>query len=110
MSDKPKKMRYPLGLFLMGLFTNFIGRNLLLFAVGVVLMVIGIWNEWCFRAGLSLLIMDFFMSLIQQLRFRRIALTSTDPKLKGLQDAILSGDWKAGMKAWADRENIYKDN
>ena len=109
MSRDPKKFRYPAGLFFLGLFTNFIARNVLLLALGLLLLVVGLWNRWCLLAGLSFLAMDLLMSLVQQLRFRHTALTSTDPKLKDLQDAIASGDWRSGMQAWAAREHIHDD-
>ena len=107
MSRNPKKFRYPAGLFFLGLFTNFIARNILLLALGLLLLVVGLWIRWCFLAGLSFLCMDLLISFAQQLRFRHTALTSTDPKLRDLQEAIASGDWRSGIQAWAAREHIH---
>lgn len=101
MSDKPQKYRFPAGLFFAGLFTNFIARNLLFFAMGLVLMIVGIWNQWCFMAGLSLLIMDLFLSLYQQLRFRHRVMRSPDEKMRALREALQQDDWRAAMQAWA---------
>ncbi len=105
MSQKPK---FPPGLFFMGLFTTFVARNLLFFAMGLVLMIVGIWNPWCFMAGLSLLIMDLLLSLIQQLRFRHRVMHSPDEKMRALRDAIQQKDWRAGMQAWAAKQNMGK--
>lgn len=108
MSDKPKKYRFPAGLFFTGLITNFIGRNLLFFAMGAVLMLIGIRNEWCFRAGLSLFIMDLFLSLYQQLRFRQRVMRSPDEKMRALREALQAPDWRAAMEDWAAKHTPHK--
>lgn len=107
-ANKPKKARYPMGLFLMGVLTNLIYRNFWLCVMALFLLIAGFWRTWSLYAGLGLLALGLVIAVNQQVRFRRIAMTSNDPKLKKLQEAILSGDWKTGMQEWAKEQSQNK--
>lgn len=103
---KSKKVRYPAGLFFTGVLTNLIYRNFWLCVLALFLLIAGIWRTWCLYGGAGLLALGIVIAVNQQVRFCRVAMTSTDPKLKKLQQAILSGDWKTGMQEWAREQNL----
>ena len=90
---KDKQPKYPMSLFWMGFFLNFI-KNILLLLPGVILLIVGIWVKWCLVAGLCLLALDLILALAEQLRLRHAALNSDDPNFKEWQEAMLSPDWK----------------
>lgn len=95
MSNKDK--RYPISLFVTGVLLNLI-KNFLLLIPSAILLIIGIWVQWCLFAGLGLLLIDVILSFVEQLRIRNTTLNSDDPNFDEWQDAILSPDWKDNVK------------
>lgn len=82
--------KYSLKFFLIGLFLHFTAVHFYLFLPGIILSIIGIWNEECLAVGLAMLVVDLVMSCIEQLRIRKIALQESDhEEFNQLMDAAL---------------------
>lgn len=92
-----QKKKYPLSLFIMGLFMNLI-KNFLLFFSSIVLLVIGIWIKWCLFLGLILMFINIAISLSEQIQIRNTVLNSNNPNFTKYQEAILSSDWRDNVR------------
>ncbi len=90
---KNQDRKYPVSLFVMGFILN-LTRNVLLLFFGFIFLFIGIWVKWCLLLGISLLLSNVAISLIQQIQIRNTTLNSDDPNFREWQDSILSSDWK----------------
>lgn len=88
-----KTIKYPFGMFLIGFIINFFFRYSVLFFPGIIMLIVGIWVDWCFYASLVLLIADLVLSLLQQLKVRRmfLSLTGNNPFIQ-FQDTILNNN------------------
>ncbi len=94
---KNNKQKYPIDLFVMGFFMNFI-KNFFLLIPAIVLIVIGIWVKWCLIIGCSLFVVDIVFSLIEQIKIRNAAITSDNPNFAPWQEAMLSPNWKDNIR------------
>ncbi len=90
------KRKYPMSLFILLVIAKMIKQFYLLLP-SIALLFVGIWNKWCLKSGIALLLLVIIIALIGQLRDRHIVLNSTDPKDKEFQDAVLSPDWKDNL-------------
>lgn len=83
--------KYPAGAFFFFVLTNFIFRFFWLFLPGAALCLIGIRVQVCLWIGLGLLALDGVLSIAEQLRIRKAALTESDnPAFNELMDAFCS--------------------
>ncbi len=83
------KRRYPAKLFCWGILTNFLFRFIYLSVPGIVLCIIGIWLKTCLWMGLGILCIDLIISVVEQLRIRKAALTPSDnPEFNQLMEAL----------------------
>ncbi len=81
--------KYPQKMFWFFVMTNFLFHFFYLSLPGGILCVAGIWNSSCLRVGLALLALDFVMSIFEQLRIRRAAISESDnPEYNALMDAF----------------------
>lgn len=80
--------KYPAKMFWFFVLTNFLFHFFYLSIPGIVLCVVGIWVKSCLWAGLALLLLDLILSIIEQMRIRKAALTSTHPDVRELMDAF----------------------
>ena len=84
-----KKRRYPLSLFLIGFITNIFFHFFWLFVPGVILLVVGIWVDWCLYAGLALLGIDMIASFVEQMKIRQAMISDSDnEQFRKFQDAV----------------------
>jgi hypothetical protein len=111
------KRKYPTSLFIIGFITNIVFRFFLLFASGIVLLIVGIFMKPCLYIGLGILILDIILSLIDQLLILRAFLKESDnPDFREFQDALSKdGNWKENVgellnKKLSDHENIVEPN
>ena len=106
------KIKYPFSLFLIGFIVNFFFRYSILFFPGIIMLIVGIWVDRCFYVALVLLAIDLVLSLIQQLKVRRmfLSLTGNNPFIQ-FQNTMLNNntnnkgdffDGKASGKATAE--------
>ena len=82
--------KYPFSLFLIGFITNIFFRFFWLLIPGVILLIVGIFVDWCLYAGLVLLGIDMIASFIEQMRIRQATLLDSDnEQFRQFQDALL---------------------
>lgn len=57
---------------------NVITRYLVLFVLGIILLIVGVFVDWCTEVGLILLLLDVILSLIEQLKIHKMILEESD--------------------------------
>ena len=72
------KRRYPAKLFYWGILMDFLFHFIYLSVPGVILCIIGIWSKICLWIGLGVLCLDLILTVVEQLRIRKAALTPSD--------------------------------
>lgn len=83
------KRKYPTNMFVFFVLTNFLFHFFYLSIPGIILCIIGIWIKTCLWIGLTLLGIDMILSIIEQLRIRKVAVTPSDnPEFNELMDAF----------------------
>ena len=98
------KKRYPWKLFFIGVAINFLFHFFWMFIPGVVLLLIGIFNQKCLAMGVALLIVDMMASLIEQFKIRQATLADSDnPAFQEFQEALSKdGDWMQNVMDFVD--------
>ena len=85
--------KYPTKMFLLFVLTNFLLHFFYLSIPGIILCIVGIWAKPCLWIGLAILGLDVILSIIEQLRIRKAAVTPSDnPEFNELMDAFCSPD------------------
>ena len=81
--------KYPAKMFLLFVLTNFLFHFFYLSIPGIILSIVGIWVKPCLWIGLAILVLDVILSIIEQLRIRKAAITPNDnPEFNELMDAF----------------------
>lgn len=89
---------YPAKMFWFFVFTNFLFHFFYLSLPGIILCVVGIWVKSCLWVGLAILLLDLILSIVEQMRIRKAALTPSDNReFNELMDAFCS---PGGMEAF----------
>lgn len=84
-----KKRKYPMSLFIIGFITNILFRFIWLFVPAVILLIVGIFVDWCSYVGLALLVIDVVVSFIEQMQIRHTMLSESDNEdFRAFQDAV----------------------
>ena len=85
-----KERRYPFSLFLIGFITNILFHFFWLFIPSIILLIVGIWVDWCLYVGLAILTGIIIISFAEQVRIRHTMLTDTDnEEFNRFRDAVL---------------------
>ena len=85
--------KYPTKMFWLFVLTNFLFHYFYLSISGIILCIVGIWAKPCLWIGLAILGLDVILSIIEQLRIRKAAVTPSDnPEFNELMDAFCSPD------------------
>ena len=85
--------KYPTKMFWLFVLTNFLFHFFYLSIPGIILCIVGIWVKSCLWIGLAILGLDAILSIIEQLRIRKAAVTPSDnPEFNELMDAFCSAD------------------
>ena len=85
--------KYPTKMFWLFVLTNFLFRFFYLSIPGIILCIVGIWAKPCLWIGLAILGLDVILSIIEQLRIRKAAITPSDnPEFNELMDAFCGPD------------------
>ena len=85
--------KYPAKMFWFFVVTNFLFHFFYLSVPGIILCVVGIWVKPCLWIGLAILGLDIILSIIEQLRIRKAAVTPSDnPEFNALMDAFCGPD------------------
>lgn len=83
--------KYPTKMFLFFVLTNFLFHFFYLSLPGIILCIVGIWVKPCLWIGLAILLLDLILSVIEQMRIRKAAITPSDnPQFNELMDAFCS--------------------
>lgn len=101
--------KYPWKMFIVGLLLNFFIRYSFLFLPGLILCIIGIWSKTCLAIGLALWLVDLVVSIIEQLRIRKAALSESDnPEFNEIMDAFYGSDDPHAITNWVE-EKVKND-
>ncbi|MBQ9839231.1 MAG: DMP19 family protein [Oscillospiraceae bacterium] len=102
--------KYPFSLFIFGFITNILFRFFWLFISSVILLIAGIFVDWCLYAGLALLAIDIVVSFIEQMRIRQTMLSESDnEQFRQFQEAVSKdGDVFENIRSFM--ENIVEEN
>ena len=85
--------KYPTKMFWLFVLTNFLFHYFYLFIPGIIFCIVGIWVKSCLWIGLAILGLDVILSIIEQLRLRKVAVTPSDnPEFNELMDAFCCPD------------------
>ena len=57
---------------------NVITRYLVLFVLGIILLIVGVFVDWCTEVGLILLLLDVILSLIEQLKIHKMIIEESE--------------------------------
>ncbi|MBE6940101.1 MAG: hypothetical protein E7457_04710 [Ruminococcaceae bacterium] len=83
--------KYPTKMFWFFVLTNFLFHFFYLSVPGIILCIVGIWVKSCLWIGLAILALDMILSIIEQLRICKAAVTPSDnPEFNELMDAFCS--------------------
>ena len=90
--------KYPTKMFWFFVLTNFLFHFFYLSVPGIILCIVGIWVKACLWIGLAILGLDVILSIIEQLRICKAAVTPSDnPEFNELMDAFCS---QGGLEAF----------
>lgn len=85
--------KYPTKMFWLFVLTNFLFHFFYLSIPGILLCVVGIWVKPCLWIGVTVLGLDAILSIIEQLRIRKAAVSHSDnPEFNELMDAFCGPD------------------
>ena len=95
--------KYPTKMFWLFVLTNFLFHFFYLSIPGIVLCIVGIWVKSCLWIGLAILGLDAILSITEQLRIRKAAVTPSDnPEFNELMDAFCSPDGLEAVRKIVD--------
>ncbi|MBR2612802.1 MAG: hypothetical protein IKC72_07015 [Clostridia bacterium] len=95
--------KYPTKMFWLFVLTDFLLHFFYLSIPGIILCIVGIWAKPCLWIGLAILGLDVILSIIEQLRIRKAAVTPSDnPEFNELMDAFCSPDGLEAVRRIAD--------
>ena len=95
--------KYPTKMFWFFVLTNFLFHFFYLSVPGIILCIVGIWVKACLWIGLAILGLDVILSIIEQLRIRKAAVTPSDnPEFNELMDAFCSPDGLEAVRRIVD--------
>lgn len=97
--------KYPPKMFCFFVLTNFLFRFFYLSIPGIVLSIVGIWVKPCLLIAISVLGLDLILSIIEQLRIRKAAVTySENQEFNELMDAFCSQDGLEKVRTLIDEK------
>ena len=95
--------KYPTKMFWFFVLTNFLFHFFYLSVPGIILCIVGIWVKDCLWIGLAILGLDVILSIIEQLRIRKAAVTPSDnPEFNELMDAFCGPDGLESVRKIVD--------
>ena len=95
--------KYPTKMFWLFVLTDFLLHFFYLSIPGIILCIVGIWAKPCLWIGLAILGLDVILSITEQLRIRKAAVTPSDnPEFNELMDAFCSPDGLEAVRRIVD--------
>lgn len=107
-----KNRKYPISLFIFGFLMNVVFRFWVLFVLGIVFSIVGIFVKSFVNIGLATLLLDIALSFVEQMRIRRAFLEDSDnPDFKEFQDAMSKdGNWMENVREFLNDKMSNPDN
>ena len=100
--------KYPTKMFWFFVLSNFLFHFFYLSIPGIILCIVGIWVKLCLWIGLAILGFDVILSIIEQLRIRKVAVTPSDnPEFNELMDAFCGPDGIEAVRKIADAKIAF---
>ena len=89
---------------------NVLFRFFWLFFPSIILLIIGIWVDWCFYAGLAVLLLDIIVSFVEQVNIQSVMVSESDNEdFREFQDAMFSdGNTFANVRNFLDSTIILQ--
>lgn len=99
--------KYPTKMFWFFVLTNFLFHFFYLSVPGIILSIVGIWVKSCRQIGLVILGLDLILSIIEQLRIRKAALTPSDnPEFNEFMDAFCGPNGLDAVRKLVDEKTM----
>ena len=100
--------KYPTKMFWFFVLSNFLFHFFYLSIPGIILCIVGIWVKLCLWIGLAILGFDVILSIIEQLRIRKVAVTPSDnPEFNELMDAFCGPDGIEAVRKIVDAKITF---
>ena len=107
-----KNRKYPISLFIFGFLMNVVFRFWVLFVLGIVFSVVGIFVKSFVNIGLAILLLDVALSFVEQMRLRQTFLEeSDDSDFEAFKDMMSNdGNWMENVRGFLNDKISNPDN
>ena len=107
-----KNRKYPISLFIFGFLMNVVFRFWVLFVLGIVFSIVGIFVKSFVNIGLAILLLDVALSFVEQMRLRQTFLEeSDDSDFEAFKDMISNdGNWMENVRGFLNDKISNPDN
>lgn len=107
-----KNRKYPISLFIFGFLMNVVFRFWVLFVLGIVFSVVGIFVKSFVNIGLAILLLDVALSFVEQMRLRQTFLEeSDDSDFETFKDMMSNdGNWMENVREFLNDKIPNPDN
>ncbi len=107
-----KNRKYPISLFIFGFLMNIVFRFWVLFVLGIVFSVVGIFVKSFVNIGLAILLLDVALSFVEQMRLRQTFLEeSDDSDFEAFKDMMSNdGNWMENVREFLNDKISNPDN
>ena len=107
-----KNRKYPISLFIFGFLMNVVFRFWVLFVLGIVFSVVGIFVKSFVNIGLAILLLDVALSFVEQMRLRQTFLEeSDDSDFEAFKDMMSNdGNWMGNVREFLNDKISNPDN
>ena len=107
-----KNRKYPISLFIFGFLMNIVFRFWVLFVLGIVFSVVGIFVKSFVNIGLAILLLDVALSFVEQMRLRQTFLEeSDDSDFEAFKDMMSKdGNWMENVRGFLNDKISNPDN
>ncbi len=107
-----KNRKYPISLFIFGFVMNIVFRFWVLFVLGIVFSIVGIFVKSFVNIGLAILLFDVALSFVEQMRLRQTFLEeSDDSDFETFKDMMSEdGNWMENVREFLNDKISNPDN
>ncbi len=107
-----KNRKYPISLFIFGFLMNVVFRFWVLFVLGIVFSIVGIFVKSFVNIGLAILLLDVALSFVEQMRLRQTFLEeSDDSDFEAFKDMMSKdGNWMENVRGFLNDKISNPDN
>ncbi len=107
-----KNRKYPISLFIFGFVMNIVFRFWVLFVLGIVFSIVGIFVKSFVNIGLATLLLDVVLSFVEQMRLRQTFLEeSDDSDFETFKDMVSKdGNWMENVREFLNDKISNPDN